>query len=289
MKARLDCIPCFVRQALQAARLSTDDPALQAKAMDAALEGLRGLALNASPAVLSRPIYDAIRDATGVADPFAAIKEETNRLAMAMLPDIRRRIEASADPLHFAIKVALAGNIIDFGAMHSFHAENDVLAVLDAPLTVDDSPEFLKLLHPDIQLLYVCDNSGEIAFDRLLIERLAPLCKVTATVKSGPIINDATMQDAKMVGLTEIVPVMETGSDDVGVNWERSSAQFRRAFETADIILSKGQGNYESLDDRPEEIFFLLRMKCPQVAEEIGAKLGDTIFKRGRRRTPAAR
>jgi hypothetical protein len=289
MKARLDCIPCFLRQALQAARLSTDDPVVQAVVMEDVLDRLRGLSLDASPAVLSRPIYDAVRDTTGVADPFAAIKEETNRTAMAMLPDIRRRIAESGDPLHFAIKAALAGNIIDFGAMHSFHPERDVLAVLDSDLTVDHSRGFVEMLAPDTRLLYICDNAGEIAFDRLLIEQLSGLCKVTAAVKSGPIINDATMHDARAVGLTEIAPVIETGSDDVGVNWDRVSGEFRRAFETADMVLAKGQGNFESLNDRPEDIFFLLRVKCPQVGDEFGAEVGDTVFLQNRRRKGSRR
>lgn len=284
MNARLACIPCFVRQALNAARLSTPDPVIQARAMDGVLRVLQGISLDAPPALLSRRVYDAVRDATGVEDPFHQVKMDINRRASALVPDIRRRVVSSPDPLLTAIMAALAGNIIDFGVIHDFDLERDVETIMGSALAVDHYREFRTRLNPDCRLLYICDNAGEIALDCVLVERLRELCRVTASVKSGPIINDATMADAESVGLTALVPVIETGSDDVGVNWERSSDRFRRAFLEADIILAKGQGNLETLMDRREEIFFLLRLKCPEIASEIGRKMGESVFLRNRQR-----
>ena len=232
-----------------------------------------------SPALLSQIVYATVREMTGVADPFAQARRETNRRALALLPELRRRIAASPDPLHAAIKVALIGNVVDLGiGGHAFDLERDIAQGLDAVLAVDDYPAFRAALKDCRRLLYVCDNSGEIAFDRLLIEDLRARCQVTASVKSRPIINDATMQDAEEVGLPAVADVIETGSDDIGVNWERASREFIAAFRAADLVLAKGQGNFETLDETPGEIFFLLKAKCPEVAAELGVSEGALVF-----------
>jgi uncharacterized protein with ATP-grasp and redox domains len=294
MKARVGCIPCFVKQGLSAARLSTQDPAAQQRVLDEVLRRIQGLSLESSPALLSQIVYAAVREMTGVADPFAEAKRRTNRLALELLPELRRRIAASPDPLHAAIKVALAGNVVDLGiGGHAFDLERDVARGLDADLAVDDYPAFLTALagrrtsasSAGLRLLYVCDNSGEIALDRLLIERLGARCEVTASVKSRPIINDATMEDAEEVGLPAVARVIETGSDDIGVNWERCSREFIETFRAADLVLAKGQGNFETLDEAPGEIFFLLKAKCPEVAVELGVAEGAQVFLRSRGRT----
>ncbi len=295
MKARVGCIPCFVKQGLSAVRLSTQDPAAQQRVLDEVLRRIQGLPLDETPALLSQVVYAAVREMTGVADPFAEARRRTNRAALALLPDLRRRIAAAPDPLHAAIKVALIGNVVDLGiAGHAFDLERDIAQGLDAALAVDDYPAFRAALEQrrtsaasaKPRLLYVCDNSGEIAFDRLLIEDLLARCEVTASVKSRPIINDATMQDAEEVGLPAIADVIETGSDDIGVNWARASREFAEAFRAADLVLAKGQGNFETLDETPGEIFFLLKAKCPEVAAELGVSEGALVFLRSRSRRP---
>ena len=287
MKARVGCIPCFVKQGLSAVRLSTPDPAEQQRVLDEVLRRIQGLSLERSPALLSQIVYAAVREMTGVADPFAQAKRETNRRALALLPNLKRRIAASPDPLRAAIQVALIGNVVDLGISgHDFDLERDLAQGLDAALAVDDYPAFRDALKDCRRLLYVCDNSGEIAFDRLLIEHLRERCEVTASVKSQPIINDATKQDAEEVGLPAVADVIETGSGDIGVNWERASPEFVEAFRAADLVLAKGQGNFETLDETPGEIFFLLKAKCPEVAAELAVREGALIFLRSRSRRP---
>jgi len=284
VKSRLACYPCMLKQGLAALRLSTPDPALQKRGLEEIMRRLQGADLERSPSFVSRICYDVAREVTGVADPFAAAKRETNRLALSLLPAMRRKIASAPDPLHMAIKVALSGNVIDLGIGHAYDLERDATRITDGPITLDHYEDFVKLLKQCRRLLYICDNAGEIAFDGLLIEQLKPRCEVTASVKSGPIINDATMEDARAVGLAGLVRVIETGSDHIGVEWEHTSAEFREAFTSADLILAKGHGNFETLNERPEEIFFLLKAKCSEVAAEIGVKNGDTVFLRGRSR-----
>jgi len=147
MKARVGCIPCFVKQGLSAARLSTQDPAAQQRVLDEVLRRIQGLSLDSSPALLSQIVYAAVREMTGVADPFAQARHETNRRALALLPDLKRRIAASPDPLRAAIKVALIGNVVDLGiAGHAFDLERDIAQGLDAGLAVDDYPAFRAAL-----------------------------------------------------------------------------------------------------------------------------------------------
>jgi len=277
-------MPCFLNQGVTALQLSTDDSALQRRVMDAILGRLRGVSLDVSPAKVSQLVYSTVREMTGVGDPFAKAKRETNRRALAMVPGLRRRIAASSDPLHTAMKVALIGNVIDLGVAHKFDLKGDVENFLMGKnnLTVDDTPRFRELLEDCRRILYVCDNSGEIAFDCLLVEQLKERCEVVASVKSGPIINDATMQDAEEVGLTSLVRVIETGADHIGVDWDNASDEFRDAFRSADIILAKGQGNLETLDEMPDEIFFLLKAKCAEVAAALNVSEGATIFLRNR-------
>jgi uncharacterized protein with ATP-grasp and redox domains len=296
MRTRLGCIPCLVRQGVSAVQLSTQDPAEQQRVLDEVLLRLQRLPLEHSPALLSQIVYTTVREMTGVADPFAQARRETNQRALALLPELRRRIAASPDPLHTAIKVALIGNVVDLGIGHAFDLERDLAQGLKTDLAVDDYPAFRAALKDCERLLYICDNSGEIAFDRLLIEDLRTRCEVTASVKSGPIINDATMEDAEEVGLTAVARVIGTGCDYTGINWERSSREFIETFRAADVVLAKGQGNFETLDetpchgtadgrDGPGEIFFLLKAKCTEVAAELNVPQGAQIFLRSRGRT----
>jgi uncharacterized protein with ATP-grasp and redox domains len=144
---------------------------------------------------------------------------------------------------------------------------------------------FRKDIRPGTKLLYTADNAGEIVFDRLLVEQLLKAgADITMSVKSAPIINDATIADAREAGLTSMIKVIRTGSNDVGINWRKVSKEFRTAFARADVILAKGHGNFETCDDRPGNIYFLLKAKCVAVADRLGVKLGDLVFKHSDRK-----
>lgn len=202
---------------------------------------------------------------------------------MNMTRQLKHKIDYSIEPLHYAIKAAILGNIIDLGIGMEFDLDRDAEKIFSEPLAIDHYREFREILASGrMNILYLGDNAGEIVFDMLLIDELRHDHDVTYTVKSGPIINDATIQDALYVGMTDMVKVIETGSNGIGVKWNGVSEEFRTAFEKADIILSKGQGNFETINDCPGDIFFLLRAKCEFVAEELGVKLGDIVFKRNR-------
>lgn len=280
MKSELDCLHCLMRQAVNTVRLATSDPELQREVIDRTAAWIQEADLARSPAAVSTVVYRIVSDVTGVADPYAEIKESTNREALRLAPALTRMIAAAADPLDVALHVAVAGNVIDVGIGHDFDIERDVEDIVRTPFAKDDVDDFRAELVEGRRMLYLGDNSGEIVFDRLLIEYLLKQgLDVTFVVKSGPIINDATMLDADAVGISDLVPVIETGSDDIGVDFHHISGDMRDALEGADLILAKGHGNFESCVGAPYNLYFLLKAKCDVVAGALGVRMGDIVFK----------
>ena len=283
MKAKPECFLCVFRQALNTVRLVSDDEETHRRVLAAVAERMAEATLNQTPASLSKPAYELVSAITGVADPYKRHKKSSNADALALLPRLRERVETAADPLGAAVKAAAAGNIIDLGIGHSFHLERDIDTIMSQPLAIDDTDHLRQELGNGKRLLYLGDNAGEIVFDLLLVgQLLATGTQVTFAVKSGPVINDATLEDAVQVGMTEIVPVVETGSNDIGVNWDNVSTEFQSLYDSADIIISKGHGNFETTSDRQANSYFLLKAKCQVVADEAGVQLGDVVFLRRR-------
>ena len=217
MRTCLDCVPCFVRQALDAARFVTDDPRVHERVLREVLRAASDMDLSVTPPEMGRRIHRAIREMTGVADPYRGVKEQFNRAALALYPELKERVGQSADPLETAARLAIAGNIIDFG-VRSTIAEAEVEATICASLTeplVGSIDPFRAALAEAGSILYLADNAGEIVCDRLLIEELPPE-KVAVAVKGSPIINDATLADAEAAGLIGLVEVIDNGSDAPG-------------------------------------------------------------------------
>jgi hypothetical protein len=268
------------RQALNTLQRVTQDPEITFRVLFRLGNQLSPAARHQTPAAFSMPVYRIIAEETGVPDPYAKEKRETNEAALALLPAIRSILEACEDPLDGALHAAVAGNIIDMGIGHRFDIGRDILPLLRKPFAVNAIQEFRSELRPGRRLLYLGDNAGEIVFDQLLVETLqANGVEVTYVVKSGPIINDATMDDAVSTGMTRVCRVIETGSNDIGVNWNHVSAEFRQAVSQSDVILGKGHGNFETCVGEAGNFYFLLKAKCPVVATAAGCACGDIVFK----------
>lgn len=279
MKARPDCIVCVFRQALDSARLATPDAGRHLRIMQEVARWMADTDLDRTPASLSRPLYATVVEHTGNRDPYHAIKVESNQAALRLLPDVQRRVNSAADPLQLALQAAAAGNLIDLGVGQRFDIDRDIPAMLERPFRINAIDDFRRELGRGRRLLYLGDNAGEIVFDIPLVrEILKTHTEVTFAVKSGPIINDATREDARAVGLDQIVPVIETGSNDIGIDWSRVSPEFMAAVHAAHVILAKGHGNFETCDNRPENCYFLLKCKCHMVAEALGVSVGDLVF-----------
>jgi len=284
MQIYLDCIACFVRQALDAARLVTDDEKIHEQVVREVLSLAADLDMSQSPPVIGQQIHRLIRNLVGQDDPYHGIKRRFNNLALKLYPELRKQILGSDDRLETAIRLAIAGNIIDFGVNASLN-ELDINKAISESLTADfDSMQlqsFQDAIEQAEEILYLTDNAGEIVFDRLLIEQL-PYEKVTVVVKAVPVINDATMEDAVVAGLSRIVEVIDNGSDGPGTILEDCSPAFRGRFSTADLAIAKGQGNYETLSEVNKHIFFILKAKCPVIARDLGCEVGEMILRKSK-------
>ena len=282
MRIFLDCIPCFVRQALDSARLATNDEQIHEKVVREVLRLAADLDISQSPPAIGQQMHRLIRELIGNNDPYHRIKEQFNNLALKLYPELEERVRESEDPFATAVRLAIAGNIIDFGVKTSL-AESDVEKTIEQSLNghLDDTQiqEFKDAVTEAEKILYLADNAGEIVFDRFLIEQL-PTQRVTVVVKGEPVINDATMEDAKTAGLTNKVEVIDNGSDGPGTILETCSQAFRNRFEDADLIIAKGQGNYETLSDLDKNIFFILKAKCPVIARDLGCEVGEMILRK---------
>lgn len=275
MQTSLDCLVCFIRQARSTGKLATDDPAAQRLLIDEAGKYLATVDPKRSPPENAVRLYAIMADVLQSADPFARVKQESNTFGLSIRDDMAARIADSPDPLRAAIRVAIGGNIIDYAAQHVFDVEDTMNTCLTREFVLDDYPVLQQALQGDgdHELLYLCDNCGEIVFDGLLIRQLqAQGCRVTAAVREHPIINDATMEDARTCGLDKVCPVITNGTGCPGTPLTDCSEEFQHHFRAADIIISKGMGNYETLSEEKAPIFFLFTVKCSQVARHVSER-----------------
>jgi uncharacterized protein with ATP-grasp and redox domains len=278
MRVHPECYPCFLRQTLIALNTDSFDDALKHDVMKAVLEDIKGAEREKSPAHATTLIHRRIRGMLGK-DPFRGIKSEYNARALRLYPRLRETVYGSADPLETAARLAIAGNVIDFGIFTSVDMEGTIGRALARPLEVDHYPAFRREVDKADKILYLLDNAGEAVFDRLLMEALVSRGKkVTAVAKGGPVINDCTLEDALEAGIAEAAEVISNGSDAVGTILEMTTEGFRDRFENAELLISKGQGNFETLLGRGENIFFLFQSKCGVVSRVLGLPEGAMVL-----------
>jgi len=282
MKVHLDCFPCFLKQTLIAVRLGTKDESLQVKVLKGILNEIEAVDMSRPPAYSTTFLHRKIRQLLRK-DPFKDIKSEYNQIALGMYPELKKKVEGSRDPLWTATRLAIAGNVIDFGIFTSVDIIGTIDRALHSCITIDEYKSFKDAIEKNSEILYLLDNAGEILFDRILIEVLTEMGKkVTAVVKGEAVLNDSTIKDAEEVGLTNICEVIDNGSDCIGTMLEFVSPEFNKTFNNAALIISKGQGNFETLWRQSctanKEIFFLLQSKCDVVSKELGISKGSLLL-----------
>ncbi len=279
MKTYLECVPCFAKQALEAGKMVTQDINVREKIMRKVLEEASAVSFSQTPAHMGQVIHRVVKEISGNPDPYRSIKQHFNTLAMSLYPGLKNRLDKAPDRFQMAVRLAIAGNIIDFNlksGVDDIQLFETIEDTLKRDFAHDHTAELKKAIDNAASILYIGDNAGEIVFDRILIEELTQ-DKVTYVVRGYPIINDATLADAKFAGITELVRVIENGSDAPGTILEDCSKELRQVFDKADLVIAKGQGNYETLNEVNKNIFFLLRAKCPVIARDTGCKINDII------------
>jgi hypothetical protein len=260
------------------------------------IKALPKVSFSMTPPEMAAYITGIIEQATGNADPYKEIKIESNAAALKLYPELKVRVENSAHPFAEALCLAIAGNLIDYGAKASLDLHDALEEILDQPLfhklesgeSAEDELFQLDSFYDNLKnaetVLYLGDNAGEIVFDRVFIETLLsefPDKKITFAYRGGPALNDALLEDVEDVGLSNIVETMTSGCAAAGTVLSKCSDEFLERMKTSDIIIAKGQGNYESLSGSPyEKTWFLFRIKCPLVAEVAGGPEGKLVLKK---------
>ncbi len=277
MKTYLECIPCFMQQALRAGRMTAKNDEQVKLILDKVSDLVPNFSLEQTPAEYGAEVYRIIKEITGVADPYMQIKEDSINEALALYPDLKQIIIESDSRLLTAVRIAIAGNIIDFGVNETFNLIEDIERILTQDFAVSDFNYFKSAVKNAETILYIGDNAGESVFDKLLIEEMGK--KTFYAVREIPIINDSTYEDAVNSGLSDVATIFSSGVKAPGTILNQCNDEFLNLFQSADLVISKGQGNYEGLSDVNRPLFFLLKAKCEVIAEDLGVKKNDIILK----------
>ncbi len=279
MRTYHDCTACIVKQTIACVRKVTDDPSIQDQLLRETFSMLSNFDYSEPPAVMASRVHARLQELTGESNPYRAEKARSNWFALKLYPWLEARVEEAENQAEMALRYAIAGNIIDLGANTNLRYKEIHEALqhaASAPIHADTQAFFEEAARAK-RILYLIDNAGEIVFDKLLIKALGAH-KVTAAVRGHPILNDATMIDALATGLSKEVKVIDNGSRAPGTLLSSCSEHFRRTFEEADMVVAKGQGNYESLNQVNKSIFFIMKVKCEVVAKDLGLEVGDIVL-----------
>jgi len=283
MKTYSDCIPCLAKQAIRLSRMVGLTTSKEEQVLREVLATLSRTPYHYPPPYLGREVYRTIKGVSGIYDPYEGKKRLINERIAHLLPRIKLEIEEGDDPFNTALRFAIAGNAIDFGTERKIDFEKELKEAGEKPFVRDESKELKKAIERANTILYLGDNAGETFLDKLFISQFPAGKKVYYGVRGAPIINDATKKDAEVAGISEVAEIVENGSDAPGTILDDCSVEFRDLFDTVDIVIAKGQGNYETLSEvKRDNVFFLLMVKCPVIANDIGCPLGGMVVaKRG--------
>ncbi len=280
MRTYLDCIPCIIEQTIKAARELTQDWGKREILLQKVLETLSNISYNQSPPYLGREAHRVIRRILDNPDPYLKLKREFNRVGKELFPSLQERINHSQDPFADAVKLAIAGNIIDFGPQHHFELMKTIDEVLEKKPAIDYTEDLRSDIESAPTILYLGDNAGETFFDRILIEKM-PTKEIYYGVRGSPVINDATSEDAYWAGLDKKARIISNGSDAPGTILKDCSNEFKEIFFRSDLVIAKGHGNYETLNDvKGKRLYFLLMVKCETIAKDVGCSVGDFVVRK---------
>ncbi len=287
MKTYIECIPCIINNGIAAAkRLKAKDPVIENMTREI-LVHLSKKDYNTSPPALVKGVYEIINQYLETQDPYGDVKNYFNSELLKLEDEFQKLIEESENTFQKALKLAIAGNIIDFGIKSEISKKmvlRHIHEVENKNLEIDDSTKLYDNLKESKTLLYLGDNCGEIVFDKIFIEEIKkefPHLSIKFAVRGKAVINDATLEDAYYIGLNELVPIISNGDGAPGTVIEDCSEDFKKEFYSSDIIISKGQGNYESLNEIDREnVYFLFMAKCNMVAKGLNVPNMSLICKK---------
>ena len=283
MKIQEDCRPCLIRQMESTARITgLDEISVQEVVREAEKKLGEIWDTHLSPPEISAPLYRMTGTMCQSSDPWLPRKIQYTREALKLLPTVMSMVENAPDPFEAAVRISIAGNVIDFGTGRSADSGIDiddaVRKYLDQEIFINDMRPLRQAGAAAGTILFIGDNAGETVLDRPLLSMLKK-DRLVYAARGGAIINDATIQDAVLAGIGLHAEVVSTGTTIPGTIPAKCSREFQQLFLEADLIISKGQGNFETLSELPREgrIFMLFVIKCSLAARQIGGEVGDMV------------
>ena len=281
MNLKPDCLSCLLNQSLRITKNLNLDESTSIKVMQLASNSISNYQ-KISPPIAAADLYPKLGSLIGTEDVYKSLKSLSTQEATKLLPAVKKTVVESVEPLKSAIKSAVAGNVIDFATPNHFNLTTEFEKVFDTPFKIDDESIFLEKLKSASSLMIIGDNVGEHIFDKLLLEILNdeyPNLKLYYAVRGEPIINDVTLVEAEEIGMDRVCTVVDSGVNTPGLAYTHASREFMNLYNSIDLIIAKGMGNYECLEDvKDSRIFHLFKVKCDVVSDDVGAELGSLVF-----------
>ncbi|NOR51311.1 MAG: DUF89 family protein [Gammaproteobacteria bacterium] len=262
------CDQCFMRQAGDAASRCNLPPEQKEALLKRIEAELAQFPSESTPPVRASRIHALIREISGNPDPYLQAKHESTEHALTFYPRLKQMIEEAEDPIDMAVRLAIAGNIIDLGVASEYDLEASIERVLRITPAINHMAQLKEAIAQADTILYLADNAGETVMDRLLIETINK--PVTYVVKGGPAVNDATLKDAIAAGINQVAEIIDNGAATLGTLLNQCSAPFIEQFDRAELIIAKGMANYEGLTGTQAPIFFLFQVKCAVIGAHMG-------------------
>lgn len=273
-----ECIPCIINQSYNAAkRFTNGNKELQFKIVKEACSTVLSAKDDSSSPKFSAAIQNLIEENLQIKNPYQKIKEDNLNKAKKFIKYLEIMVENSDDKLDTAVRAAILGNIIDLGANPNFNIEEEVNKITSNNINEETFLQLKENLEDAETVLYIADNFEEALFDIILIKQLLPR-KVMFAVRSRPILNDITFTDAKYLGIDKICEVMESGSKIAGTDLTQCSSEFLNLFDKADLVIAKGQGNFETLLKAERPIYFMFKVKCDVISRRCGLPVGTSAL-----------
>jgi uncharacterized protein with ATP-grasp and redox domains len=268
-----------LRQALDAARWAGANDEQQRRVIQQTLGLLQRIPPQSTPPEIGDQVHRLVRQEIAHGDPYREAKHASTNQALALYPRLKEMVQAADDGPDIALRLSIAGNIIDLGPQQHYDLWEAIERVLAQPFALDNRKAFWQAIDAADQILYLADNAGETVFDRVLIETLD--MPVVYATKGGPVLNDATVEDAQAAGLSQCAEIVSNGSDAPGTILDCCSGNFQERYRQAQVVIAKGQANYETLSEAGDKVFFLLQCKCPVIAGDVGVPVGSIVLVQG--------
>ncbi len=286
MRTYFECYPCLLNRAIQAAKRNQLSESEQKKILNSVMEYLQDVPPDTSPPQISHHIHRLVRESTGIEDPYEQIKLDYDVRGLNLMPVIRQKINQADDPFEAAVRYAIAGTVLDVGEdVEGDSLERELESAPDAEFGINHLSDLKRDLSIADRVLYLAENAGEIAFDRLLVEAIQQRFRVEITfvVRDQPVLNSATLEDARYVGLEPLVHLITNESDAPTTILDSVKGHTKKYLETSDVILSKGQWHYEALSESDLNIYYMFKARCGVITTDMKTKLNSYILASGRK------